>query len=37
MNEIIRKEALKVDWQDYDSILKFYETNQLYFDNYKLI
>jgi hypothetical protein len=37
MNENIRKEARKVNWQDYESILNFYETNQLYFDNYKLI
>jgi hypothetical protein len=37
MNENIRNEARKVDWQDNESILNFYEKNQLYFDNYKLI
>ena len=37
MIENIRQEGKKVDWQNHDSIIKFYEKNQLIFDNYDLI
>ena len=37
MIEKIRQEGHEINWQDHDSIIKFYESNQLFFDNYKLI
>jgi len=37
MNSSIREEALKINWQKMEEVINFYESNQLYFNNYKTI
>lgn len=37
MIDNIRQQGRDIDWQNHDSIIKFYENNQLFFDNYDLI
>lgn len=37
MIENIRQLGQEIDWHDNDSIIRFYENNQLFFDNYKLL
>ena len=34
MNEKIRQEIEELDWNNSDSVISFYESNRLYFDNY---
>jgi len=36
MNNKLRKEKEQVDWSNQDSVVSFYESNQLYFDNYEI-
>jgi len=37
MTEKIILDSQNVDWSDQDSVIAFYENNQLYFDNYELL
>lgn len=37
MNEKIRQEIEELDWNNSDSVVSFYESNRLYFDNYNFL
>ena len=37
MTEKIILDSQNIDWSNHDSVIEFYENNQLYFDNYELL